>query len=71
MAVVFSLRYGDAGGADVSVPMLVVLVCGMVLVEEEFCINCIWMCEHLVMVGVCGVTCSWLKRERHCLEWCV
>ena len=54
MAVVFSLRYGDAGGADVSVPMLVVLVCGMVLVEEEFCINCIWMCEHLVMVGVWG-----------------
>ena len=54
MAVVFSLRYGDAGGADVSVPMLVILVSGMVLVEEEFCIDCIWMCEHLVMVGVWG-----------------
>ena len=54
MAVIFSLRYGDAGGADVSVSMLVKLVCGMVLVEEEFCIDCIWMCEHLVMVGVWG-----------------
>ena len=54
MAIVFSLWNGDASGADVSVPMLVVLVCGVVLVEEEFCINCIGMCEHLVMVGVWG-----------------
>ena len=54
MAVVFSLRYGDASGTDVSVPMLVILVCGMVLVEIEFCIIRIWMCEHLVMVGVWG-----------------
>ena len=54
MAVVFSLRYGDASGADVSVPMLVISVGGMVLVEVEFGINRIWMREHLVMVGVWG-----------------
>ena len=54
MAVVFSLRNGDAGRADVSVPMLVVLVCGVVLIEEEFRVNCIGMCEHVVMVGVWG-----------------
>ena len=54
MAVVFSLRNGDAGRADVSVPTLVVLVCGVVLIEEEFRVNCIGMCEHVVMVGVWG-----------------
>ena len=54
MAVVFSLRNGDAGRADVSVSMRVVLVCGVALIEEEFRVNCIWVCEHVVMVSVWG-----------------
>ena len=54
VAVVFSLRNGDAGRADVSVSMRVVLVCGVALIEEEFRVNCIWVCEHVVMVSVWG-----------------
>ena len=52
VAVIFSLRNGDAGRADVSVSMLVILVCGVVLIEEEFRVNCIGLCEHVVMVSV-------------------
>ena len=52
MAIVFSLWNGDTGRTDICVSMLVVLVLCVMLIEKEFCIDCIGMCEQLVVVGV-------------------
>ena len=67
MTIVFSLGDSDAGRADVCMSMLVVLVSCVMLVEKELGIDRIGMCEHLVVISV-WCNCSWLKRERQCIE---
>ena len=52
VAVVFSLGNADAGRANVGVSALVVLMCCLMLIEVEFGINCIGLCEHMIVVGV-------------------
>ena len=52
VAVVFSLGNADAGRANVGVSALVVLMCCLMLIEVEFGINCIGLCEHVIVVCV-------------------
>ena len=54
VTVVFSLRNGDGGRADVSMSVLMVLVCGVVLIEKEFCVHGVGLLEHVVVVSVWG-----------------
>ena len=52
MAVVFSLGNANAGGADVGVAVLVVLMVRAVLVEEQLGIDCVGLGEGVVVVCV-------------------
>ena len=52
VTVVFPLGDADAGGANVGMSVLLILVRCVMLIEVEFGINCIGLCEHVVVVSV-------------------